>query len=156
MTRLKIARKVAFDDKKNLIKWGGICLIVINLVMTGCSPQHNYTFQQFNAEQKGVIFSIQGYVISSPEEIKDLKEKWNTLAGEMSKKLGFIDGHLSLGIGGSKLILAHSKWENLESLRNAFSDERILELEERLPKNQFQHLFTHGDLGTYFKEFKTP
>lgn len=130
-------------------KWDYIFVCAVLLVFSGCSPQHNYAFQQFNANTKEAVLSIQGYVINNPEDIKDLKMDWNALVAEMSKKPGFMEAYLSDGIGDSKLVLAHSKWNDIESLRNAFLDQNILYLEAKLPDQQFEHLFNFGNLTTY-------
>ncbi|CAM1343413.1 antibiotic biosynthesis monooxygenase family protein [Tenacibaculum amylolyticum] len=128
-----------------------ICTCFFIFLLLGCAPQHNYAFKQFNAKNQGVVLSIQGYVIVDTVKVKNLEERWNILADKMSKKPGFIACYLSKGVGNSKLILANSKWQDLESLRNAFSDEKILKLENELPKKQFEHLFTLGSLGEHYK-----
>ncbi|HAS40474.1 MAG TPA: hypothetical protein DCS93_08345 [Microscillaceae bacterium] len=129
-----------------------VLLCVLSLTFAGCSPQHNYAFKQFNAPSQEAVLSIQGYVIVNPKKIEDLKVKWNALVTEMSKKPGFIDSNLSKGIGKSKLVLAHSKWKDLATLRNAFADKKIIELEAKLPKKQFVHLFNFGSLNNYKKK----
>lgn len=126
----------------------GLLFVMIFITVTGCAPQHHHAFKQFNTESRDEIISIQGYVADS-SDAKELGEAWNLLIAEMSKKPGFVSGYLSEGVGDSKLVLAHSTWENLESLRNAFSDKKILELESKLPKIQFEHLFNVGTLANY-------
>lgn len=135
-------------NKSTFIKVICICFSIFLLVR--CAPQHNYAFKQFKAKNKGAVLSIQGYVIVDTVKVKNLEKRWNILADKMSKKPGFISCYLSKGVGNSKLILANSKWEDLPSLRNAFSDEKILKLENELPKKQFEHLFTLGSLGEHF------
>ncbi len=135
----------------NLLKrWMIVCLGMIYLFLVGCGPQHHYAFQQLSSPDEGTILSVQGYVVK-PSEVAEFKKRWNFLSGEMKKKAGFRMSSLSSGVGDSKLILAHSEWENLEALRNAFSDEKILELESKLPKKQFEHMFGLGALGYYTK-----
>lgn len=124
---------------------------ILCLFLVGCGPQHHLAFQQFSTPHKGSILSVQGYVLK-PSEIPEFEKNWNILAGEMKKKPGFMLAALSAGVGGSKLILAQSEWKDLESLRNAFSDRRILDLEAKLPKKQFEHLFGLGTLGYFTKE----
>ena len=136
---------------RGLVPWFIACFGMICLFSVGCGPQHHHAFQQFSSPDEGTILSVQGYVLR-PSEVANFKKNWNILAGEMEKKPGFKLGALSSGIGDSKLILAQSKWKDLESLRNAFSDKRILELEAKLPKKQFEHLFGLGTLGFFTKE----
>ena len=131
-------------------KWNVSFLVVIVFFISSCSPQHNYAFQQFNVETSDVIVSIQGYVIDE-SKVETLKKNWNTLAKEMSKKPGFVSSYLNRGVGDSRLILAHSEWKDLKSLRDAFSDPVILSLEAKLYKKQFEHLFSKGSLGSYQK-----
>ncbi len=139
--------------KNRLTIWKFTFFAIISLTMIGCAPQHHHAFKQFNTENKGKIISIQGYVVDA-SSVKDLENAWNQLIIEMSKKPGFVSGYLSEGVGDSKLVLAHSTWENLESLRNAFSDKKILDLESKLPKIQFEHLFNVGTLANYPKPHK--
>lgn len=127
-----------------------ISFFVLTLVFVSCAPQHKYAFKQLSTENKGTILSIQGYVISA-SSTNSLEKDWNILVKEMSKKPGFISSYLSGGVGNSKLVLAHSTWKDLQALRNAFSDKKILELEAKLPKIQFEHLFNLGTLGAHHK-----
>lgn len=122
--------------------------IILNLLFIGCGPQHHYSFQQIKIPDQGVILSMQGYVLDS-SEINTLKKDWNALVREMEKRPGFISAYLSTGVGDSKLTLAHSTWKDLESLRQALFEEDIMELEAKLPKQQFQHIFSLGTLGMY-------
>lgn len=144
----KLNTKPALAEKNNTIRWTQILTVAIGLLLLGCSPQHHYAFQQFNTTNKAAILSIQGYVVDSAKA-NSLEKDWNLLVTKMSKKPGFISAFLSKGVGNSKLVLAHSKWQDLQSLRNAFSDEEILKLEAKLPKIQFEHLFDIGTLGSY-------
>lgn len=129
------------------------CFFVLNFTLLSCAPQHKYAFEQLSAESKETILSIQGYVISGTDT-NSLEEDWNILVKEMSKKPGFISSYLSSGVGDSKLVLAHSEWKDLQSLRNAFSDKKILELEAKLPRIQFEHLFNLGTLGKHSKNIE--
>ncbi|MEM7372555.1 MAG: hypothetical protein AAF587_28300 [Bacteroidota bacterium] len=131
--------------------WVILFFAIFCLFSIGCGPQHHYAFQQFGTPHKGSILSVQGYVFN-PSEETDFKNNWNILAAEMKKKPGFVLASLSSGVGESRLILAHSEWKDLESLRNAFSDQQILALEAKLPKKQFEHLFGMGTLGYYTKK----
>ncbi len=149
-----ISNTITRKLKNRLTKWGFSILVILSLTMIGCAPQHHYAFKQFNTESKGEIISIQGYVLDA-SGVKNLERDWNLLVIEMSKKPGFVSGYLSEGVGDSKLVLAHSTWKNLESLRSAFSDKKILDLEAKLPKIQFEHLFNIGTLANYPEPFKT-
>ncbi len=153
MTDLK-TKTMTRKLKNRLTKCAFTFLVTLSLTIIGCAPQHHYAFKQFNTESKSEIISIQGYVVDA-SSVKDLEKDWNLLVIEMSKKPGFVSGYLSEGVGDSKLVLAHSTWENLESLRNAFSDKKILDLEAKLPKIQFEHLFNVGTLANYPEPSKT-
>lgn len=139
------------NQLKYLRWWMTPCFALICLFLVGCGPQHHHAFQQFSTRHEGSILSVQGYVVNA-SEIAAFEKNWNILAGEMDDKPGFVLAALSAGVGDSKLILAHSEWKDMESLRNAFSDERILQLEAMLPKKQFEHLFGLGTLGYFTKE----
>ncbi len=128
-----------------------VCIGILCLFAIGCGPQHHYAFQQLSSPDEGTILSVQGYVVK-PSKVADFERNWNILSVEMKKKAGFKLSSLSSGIGESKLILAHSEWKDLASLRNAFSDKKILELEAKLPKKQFEHLFGLGTLGYHTKK----
>ncbi len=142
-------------NRKGVLSILGVLLYIIPLlIFTRCGPQHHYAFQQFNTENKEAIISIQGYVVD-PISVKTLEKNWNLLIVEMSKKPGFVSGYLSEGVGDSKLVLAHSTWKDLQSLRNAFADENILSLEAQLPKIQFEHIFNIGTLANYPEPYKT-
>lgn len=149
MVNLKTEIRVLVEKKK-LRQWRKGYLLLLSLVILGCGPQHHYAVEQFNANPEGAILSIQGYVVDSAK-VRDLERDWNQLVREMSNKPGFISSSLSEGVGDSKLVLAHSKWKDLKSLRDVFLDEKIVELEAKLPKIQFEHLFNVGTLGDYHK-----
>ncbi len=133
------------SEKRNIFKCGLAIFAVLTMTLISCGPQHHYAFEQFSANNEGEILSMQGYILDD-SKVKTLQKDWDLLIQEMSKKPGFVSGYLSEGVGGSKLILAHSRWKDLESLRNAFADKKILELEAKLPKMQFEHLFNVGTL----------
>ncbi|ACF15048.1 hypothetical protein Ctha_2599 [Chloroherpeton thalassium ATCC 35110] len=131
------------------MKFGYVFLLIFFAsFVQACAPGHHLAFEQFQSPHSGTVLSVQGYVIKSNSDTAALQQNWMNLAEKMSRKPGFISCHLSPGIGESTLWLAHSKWENLEALRNAFADPIILKLEEKLP-NKFEHLFSLGEKGAF-------
>lgn len=119
-----------------------LTIAVISLI-TGCTgPGHRAAFDQFKSPTTGRILSIQGYVTNNDEKSNNLNKRWSELAIVMRQQPGFISGHLSPGVGESELWLAHSKWESIEALRSAFSNPEVLSLESKMPKTQFEHLFS--------------
>ena len=123
-----------------------VLTIVIISFITGCTgPGHHAAFDQFKSPTTGRILSIQGYVTNNDEKSNNLNKRWSELATVMRQQPGFISGHLSSGIGESELWLAHSKWESIEALRSAFSNSEVLRLESKMPKTQFEHLFSLDD-----------
>jgi len=129
-------------------------IILILTSLNACAPGHHLAFEQFNVQHSGTILSVQGYVIQDDDHIKTLKKNWTMLAKKMRQKPGFISCHLSPGIGQSMLWLAHSKWESIASLRNAFADPTVLALEEKLD-NKFEHLFSLGESGVFHSVAQT-
>ncbi|MCR9253820.1 MAG: antibiotic biosynthesis monooxygenase [bacterium] len=125
-----------------------ISLIICCLAMS-CGPGHHLAFKQFESPYSGGLLSVQGYVVKGSDG-EQLSKDWNRLLVDMSKQPGFISGFLSSGVGESNLWLAHSEWRSLEDLRNAFANPKILELEAKLPKKQFEHLFELGSEAKYF------
>ena len=145
-------RSIATTFKLRLV----LVLCAFSFLLVNCGPQHSLAFKQFGAQPEGTIMAVQGYVAAKPEDVESLKQKWNALAVEMQKMPGYVEGHLSLGVGESKLVLAHTTWRDLQSLRNAFANETIVALEDALPSQQFAHIFSHGSLNTYHKSTQAP
>jgi quinol monooxygenase YgiN len=121
-------------------------------VLGGRAPGHKLAFEQLNASHSGPVLSVQGYVIQSADQAESLQKNWTALAEAMKQKPGFISCYLSPGIGESPLWLAHSKWESMNALRDAFSDSTVLKLESQL-SNKFEHLFSLGGNGQFRKDY---
>lgn len=139
-----------------MIKRNLFLIICLAITVSACAPGHQMVFEQLKSNQSGQVLSVQGYVIKSMDETVELHQKWVRLAKLMKQKPGFISCYLSPGIGQSPLWLAHSKWESLDALKNAFSDPLVLKLEEEMP-SKFDHLFSLGDKGEFHKEItKSP
>ncbi len=120
-----------------------IYTIIILALITACTgPGHQAAFEQFKSPSTGHILSVQGYVTKNDEQKNNLNTRWNKLAFVMKQQPGFISGYLSLGLGESTLWLAHSEWKNIEALRSAFTNPEVLSMESKMPKTQFEHLFT--------------
>ncbi|NTV46583.1 MAG: hypothetical protein HGB11_08725 [Chlorobiales bacterium] len=128
-----------------------IFLLCAMSLLGACAPGHKLAFEQLNTTHSGPVLSVQGYIIHSADQAAALQKNWTALAEVMKQKPGFISCYLSPGIGQSSLWLAHSKWESMSALRNAFSDTTILKLESRL-SNKFEHLFSLGGKGEFYKE----
>jgi len=126
-----------------------LCFLVIGIsLLTACSPGHQMAFKQLKTDHSGPVLSVQGYVLEMDEKKQGLITKWKAVAKEMSQQPGFIACYLSPGIGSSNLWLAHSKWDSLDLLRGAFSNPKVLAVESKMPKTQFEHLFSLGNKGS--------
>lgn len=121
------------------------------LLLNACAPTHLMVQKQLNVQHTGKILSVQGYVVKCDDMALELTQKWEKMAKLMRQKPGFISCHLSPAIGASKIWLAHSYWESIEDIRNAFSDPLVLKLEAEMP-SKFDHLFSLGEKGEFFQE----
>ncbi|MGH1352842.1 MAG: antibiotic biosynthesis monooxygenase family protein [Methyloligellaceae bacterium] len=130
-----------------VIRYLGITLVVFFLL--GCAPGHKLALKQLEADSPGPVLSLQGYVIKGEKHRNSLKKQWTTLSELMRQQPGFISSDLSPGIGESTLWLAHSEWSSLNDLKKAFSNPEVLELELKMPKRQFEHLFSQGAIGHF-------
>jgi hypothetical protein len=130
------------------MKFHKAILILMLLLFNACSPTHLMVQEQLQVTHSGKVLSVQGYVVKSDVSASDLKQKWEQLAKVMKKKPGFISCYLSPAIGKSPIWLAHSEWESLDAIRNAFSDPLVLKLEADMP-SKFDHFFSLGQNGQF-------
>ena len=132
-----------------------LAFLVMALSLSACKGPHHFMTgpghqdfeRQLSWQSEAQILSVQGYVLKSNEDAERLKSVWQEMAGLMKNKPGFIEANLNPGAANSKLWLEISRWENVTTLRAAFSDPAVQATVGKLPKIGMSHIFAASQGG---------